>query len=96
MKVKKSTLTRYGAVSEETAGEMSQAVMKRFKTSIGISVTGVAGPNGGTIDKPVGLVYAGLADVNGIKTRKFMFGDEREPNKLRSSQAVLNWIRLVS
>ena len=96
LKVKKSTLTRYGAVSEETAGEMSQAVMMRFKTSIGISVTGVAGPNGGTIDKPVGLVYAGLADVNGIKTRKFMFGDEREPNKLRSSQAVLNWIRLVS
>ena len=94
LKVKKSTLTRFGSVSEETAEEMSQEVMKQFKTSLGISVTGIAGPGGGTDDKPIGLVYAGLANANGVKTREFQFGDERKTNKLRTSQAVLNWIRL--
>ena len=74
---------------------MSQAVMQRFKTSIGISVTGIAGPGGGTKNKPVGLVYAGLTDSNGNKTKKFMFSGDRNSNKLRSSQAVLNWIRLM-
>ena len=94
LKVKKSTLTRFGSVSEETAEEMSQEVMKQFKTSLGISVTGIAGPGGGTDNKPIGLVYAGLANANGVKTREFQFGDERKTNKLRTSQAVLNWIRL--
>jgi len=74
---------------------MSQAVMQRFKTSIGISVTGIAGPGGGTKNKPVGLVYAGLTDSNGSKTKKFMFSGDRDSNKLRSSQAVFNWVRLV-
>ena len=95
LNVKKSTLKIHGAVSAETAWEMSQAVMQRFKTSIGVSVTGIAGPDGGTKNKPVGLVYAGLTDSNGNKTKKFIFNGDRDSNKLRSSQAVLNWIRLV-
>ena len=95
LNVKKSTLKIHGAVSSETAGEMSQAVMQRFKTSIGVSVTGISGPGGDTKNKPVGLVYAGLTDSNGNKTKKFIFNGDRDSNKLRSSQAVLNWIRLM-
>lgn len=62
--VKKETLEKYGAVSKETAIEMAEGIAKTSGTDIGISTTGIAGPGGGTLEKPVGLVYIGLC-ING-------------------------------
>jgi nicotinamide-nucleotide amidase len=92
--VDKSILKKYGAVSEETAQAMAKNVTKIFASDYGISVTGIAGPAGGTDQKPVGLVYIGFAKKDDVKVKKFHFGTDRKKNKLRTSQAALNWLRL--
>ena len=92
--VDKSILNKYGAVSEETAQAMAKNVTKIFASDYGISVTGIAGPAGGTDQKPVGLVYIGFAKKDDVKVKKFHFGTDRKKNKLRTSQAALNWLRL--
>ena len=92
--VDKSILKKYGAVSEETAQAMAKNVIKIFASDYGISVTGIAGPAGGTDQKPVGLVYIGFAKKDDVKVKKFHFGTDRKKNKLRTSQAALNWLRL--
>jgi nicotinamide-nucleotide amidase len=92
--VDKSILKKYGAVSEETAQSMAKNVTKIFNSDYGISVTGIAGPDGGTEEKPVGLVYIGFAKKDNVKVKKFHFGTHRKRNKLRTSQAALNWLRL--
>jgi len=92
--VDKSILKKYGAVSEETAQAMAKNVTNIFASDYGISVTGIAGPAGGTDKKPVGLVYIGFAKNDDVKVKKFHFGTDRKKNKLRTSQAALNWLRL--
>ena len=92
--VDKSILKKYGAVSEETAQAMAKNVTNIFASDYGISVTGIAGPSGGTDQKPVGLVYIGFAKNDDVKVKKFHFGTDRKKNKLRTSQAALNWLRL--
>jgi len=92
--VDKSILIKYGAVSEETAQAMAKNVTNIFASDYGISVTGIAGPAGGTDKKPVGLVYIGFAKNDDVKVKKFHFGTDRKKNKLRTSQAALNWLRL--
>jgi nicotinamide-nucleotide amidase len=71
--VKAATLHKEGAVSERTAREMAQGVRRTLKTDIGVSVTGIAGPTGGSEEKPVGLVYVGLATAKSclVEHRKF-------------------------
>jgi nicotinamide-nucleotide amidase len=91
-------LKRHGAVSSQVAAAMARGVRTRSKTSIGLSVTGIAGPGGGTKDKPVGLVYIGLDAVpkRGKScriTQAFQFHGNRETIKLRASQAALNMLR---
>lgn len=86
LKVKKSTLDSVGAVSEETAREMAQGIAERAGTDIGISTTGIAGPGGGTKDKPVGLVYMGLYYKGKVKAYRFVFNGNR--NKVRNKAAV--------
>jgi nicotinamide-nucleotide amidase len=86
------SIRSFGAVSEEVALEMARNVKNKFKTSIGISVTGIAGPGGGTDEKPVGLVYLGYCDENSLKVKKFNFISNRKSNKIRTSQAVFNFI----
>lgn len=81
--VKKETLEKYGAVSEETAREM----VVGLKTDVGISVTGIAGPLGGTLEKPVGLVYMGIKNGNEILVEKKVFKGSRR--KIRE-RAVLH------
>ena len=83
-----------GAVSKQVAGEMSSRVMSKFGTDYGISVTGIAGPGGGTIEKPVGTVFISISSEHSTKVKKFMFGNDRERNKIRASQAALNMLRL--
>ena len=93
--VHSSTLEKYGAVSAETAEEMAENVLSEFQADYGLSVTGIAGPTGGTEDKPVGIVYIGLAKKGTVKVKKLQFGEHRSRNKLRTSQAALNMLRLA-
>ena len=77
--VKKETLENYGAVSEQTAREMAEGGAKAAKADVALAVTGIAGPDGGTADKPVGLVYIGcFADGKTEVTKKIFSGTRRE------------------
>ena len=73
--------------------QMAENVKIKFDTSYGLSVTGIAGPTGGTKEKPVGLVYIGLASTKNTIVKKYNFGKDRQSNKIKTSQAALNMIR---
>jgi PncC family amidohydrolase len=91
--VQHDTLYRYGAVSEQTAREMAARIRRAFQTDIGLAVTGVAGPGGGTPEKPVGLVYVALAASDGEWVERCMWGGNRLENKEQSAEAVLDLLR---
>lgn len=76
--VKQETLDKYGAVSEQTAAEMAVGVRRAASTDIGVSITGIAGPGGGTETKPVGLVFAALAHKDGVEVRKLDLWGSRD------------------
>jgi len=87
-------IARHGAVSKEVAASMACGIRERANVSVGLSVTGIAGPGGGTEAKPVGLVYVGLDDGTGRPiTREFRFHGDRNLIKQRSSQAALDLLR---
>jgi len=86
-------IQKYGAVSKEVAEAMAKGVRETAGSDIGISVTGIAGPTGGTPEKPVGLVWVAYADANEIVSLKFNFGDERLRVKERASQSALELVR---
>lgn len=88
--VKKDTLDKYGAVSPQTAEEMVIGLVNRTKTRIGISVTGIAGPDGGTDDKPVGLVYSGIYIDGKITIKKYNFNGDRQQVRNNTVQSILN------
>ena len=92
---KKQTLGHFGSVSEETVREMAQGVKSLFKTDLGISISGIAGPTGGSPEKPVGLIYIGLSSEKEVTIKKFNFFRDRDSNKRISSQVALNMIRLA-
>jgi len=85
-----------GAVSPEVAAAMASGVRDRLHARVGLAITGVAGPTGGTAEKPVGLVYLGLATDRGVETRRLDLGPEqpRDVIRLRSAKNALNWVRL--
>jgi nicotinamide-nucleotide amidase len=87
--VKPDTLLTYGAVSEETATEMVQGALSKFKSDYAIAVTGIAGPDGGTAEKPVGTVWIAVASQQKLVVRKFTFGSKRQQNIERSATAAL-------
>jgi len=87
-------LEKYGAVSEKVAILMAEGIRKISKTDYGLSATGIAGPTGGTKEKPVGLVYIGFAHESGSFTQKSIFGEDRNTNRERTAQAALNLVRL--
>lgn len=87
----------HGAVSAEVAAAMAAGAREKFKADLGLSVTGIAGPTGGTAEKPVGLVYIGLATDHGVQTRKLEIGPEQPRSVIRQRAAkhALNWVRLT-
>lgn len=93
--VKSSTLIKYGAVSEDVAKEMAIGAMQVLNADFALATTGIAGPGGGTSEKPVGTVWLAVASKNGVTAQKYVFGDNRERNISRSSQTALQMLRRV-
>lgn len=95
--VPRTWISEHGAVSPQVAQAMAAGARERFGADIAISTTGVAGPSGGTADKPVGLVYLGLATSSGVETRRLDIGPEqpRDIIQRRSAKIALNWVRLA-
>ncbi len=91
--VQEETLARFGAVSHQTACEMAQGLRARSGTDYALSVTGIAGPDGGTPDKPVGLVYIGFCDKKGVTSRQYIFDGERARVRRLSTLHALDTLR---
>ncbi|MDD3631657.1 MAG: competence/damage-inducible protein A [Atribacterota bacterium] len=87
-------LTRFGEVSEPVAKAMAEGVRKNCNSDVGLSITGIAGPTGGSQEKPVGLVYIGLADAGQTLVQKHYFHNGRQAIRLRSVRRALNMLRL--
>ena len=87
--VKEATLIQYGAVSAETAREMVIGVCDLFKAGCGISITGIAGPGGGTPEKPVGLVFIGVKVRDEVLVQRYLWDGNRAENKAFSVEAAL-------
>jgi PncC family amidohydrolase len=86
--VSRDTLEKYGAVSEEVAIEMAEGAARKSKADIAISATGIAGPDGGTPEKPVGLLYIGLWVKGDVKVHKFNFHGDRLENRLLTVESA--------
>ncbi len=93
LKIKSSIIDIHGAVSEETVREMAVKVKKLFNTTYSIAVTGIAGPSGGTPQKPVGTVWIAVASPEAIISKIFLFGENRNLNIKKSSITALNLLR---
>jgi nicotinamide-nucleotide amidase len=87
-------LDRHGAVSAEVAEAMALGCRTRLRTDLAVSTVGVAGPGGGSAEKPVGLVYVGLAGDGGVTSRSFNWGGTREEVQSRTAKLALNCVRL--
>jgi PncC family amidohydrolase len=87
--VSQEVLDRDGAVSEETAREMALGARRALVADIGVSVTGIAGPGGGTEEKPVGLTYVGVSGSMGTRVERHVWDGDRAANKAQSATAAL-------
>jgi nicotinamide-nucleotide amidase len=92
--IPRETMIQYGQVSEQVARAMAQGVRKKCYSDIGLSITGIAGPEGGSKEKPVGLVYIALADKNQTMVEKHQLFRDRQTIRLRSARRALNMLRL--
>jgi PncC family amidohydrolase len=84
-----AALAAHGAVSAQVARAMAEGARTRFGATIAASVTGIAGPDGGSAEKPVGLTYVGVADASGVDVRRSVWPGDREANRRDSAVAVL-------
>jgi nicotinamide-nucleotide amidase len=96
LEVPRELVAAHGAVSPEVAGAMAEGARRRFGADLAISATGVAGPSGGTLEKPVGLVYVGLATKEGVETWRLNLGSDqpRDLIQLRAAKIALDRVRL--
>jgi PncC family amidohydrolase len=90
--VSQATLDQHGAVSEETVLEMARGIRKAIQADIGVSVSGIAGPTGGTPDKPVGTVWIGLSSATHEYARHFIWTGDRLAVKEQSAKAALKMV----
>jgi len=86
-------LEKYGAVSDECARYMAEGATQNLGANIGLSITGIAGPDGGTDEKPVGLVYVGISAAGKSKAKEYHFGTDRDRNRERAAVAALDMLR---
>jgi nicotinamide-nucleotide amidase len=93
--VKEETLASYGAVSKETAVELAQGVRARCNSDWAVAVTGIAGPEGGTPEKPVGLVYIAIAGANRCTSIERRFGGDRDRIRKWTAQVALDQLRIA-
>jgi PncC family amidohydrolase len=91
--VKSATVNKYGAVSPQVAEEMAAGGRKILASDICLADTGIAGPTGGSAEKPVGLFYIGLAHCGGTSSQKHLFPGSREENKRAAARAALGWLK---
>lgn len=96
LNVPSDVISRHGAVSEEVARLLADNARRAAGTDFALSTTGIAGPGGGSPDKPIGLVYIALADVQGVEVRRLLFGDHlsRDEIRDRACKTALNMLRL--
>lgn len=93
VRVSHSTLERYGAVSEQTAREMAEGAAHVSGADVALSATGIAGPDGGTEEKPVGLVYIGCFIKGNTIVREFRFSGNRTENRVHTVNAALSLLK---
>jgi nicotinamide-nucleotide amidase len=93
--VSESLLATEGAVSAAVARAMAEGARTRFGADLAVSTTGISGPDGGTPEKPVGLVFVGFADARSSSAYEFLFPFDRERHRLVTSQVALDWVRRV-
>ena len=91
--VSESTLSKHGAVSSECAAEMARGALARTGADVAVSVTGIAGPGGGSDAKPVGLVWFGIASAAGVRTEKSVFAGDRPSVR---AQAIVHAIGMLT
>ena len=93
--VEQYSLDHFGAVSQEVVEQMAKGALNLMETDYAIASSGIAGPDGGTADKPVGTTWIAVASRKGVVSKKFLFGDNRERNVTRASSSALNLLREI-
>ena len=93
LQVDKNIIKQYGAVSEECAKAMAEGCRKQLGSDYALSITGIAGPDGGTDEKPVGTTFIGLSSKHDTYAKKFNFGTDRNSNRIRASYSALELLR---
>jgi nicotinamide-nucleotide amidase len=93
LNVNHEDLERYGAVSREVVSGMASGIRIKFSTDFGVATSGIAGPSGGSDEKPVGTAWIGIATPRKIGAWQYLFGDNRERNIRRTALQALNLLR---
>lgn len=93
LNVPHDVIMQHGAVSQPVVEQMAKAIRERYKTDYSISASGIAGPDGGTIEKPVGTVWIAVATPEKVISEKFLFGNNRERNIQKTANAALNMLK---
>jgi len=91
--VSEESMRKFGVVSAQVAQEMAQGGRRLLGVDICLADTGIAGPGGATLAKPVGLFYVGLAHKDGVSSRRYLFGGDRLQNKHSAATAALGWLK---
>jgi len=90
--VPEDVLLEHGAVSEPTVRAMAWGVKEHLQADVALAISGIAGPTGGTPEKPVGTTWIALATPEGIQARRYRFSGSREENKWQATEAALQWL----